>query len=320
MCHLINVPFSAQHCGSQNSPSSRKGGLASFQKGHSSESQSVSHFDSAADWLSYEHKMTKHSLCIRDHGQIPKHRLEDVCGPTPYPDKNLLSASARFHDDRKQREAQGWDNRTTAVFASSAPSPTEAMSYLEVLTFHLLQYVLLPKIEPVVYKESAWVSIMLWNLLSAFSPNTSCPSTWHRPYVQLSVEGEGRNLHHRHVTRQLGCWRGQRSPPPNLTYIIPLLIPSTAPDPGTRASALPLLRGVRVSTWMRLAFSHWLWSLNINFSKALGSHPCASRGGSWCLWPGARQLSPGTGVIGNRQETVVAFHRAAKAILMETNL
>lgn len=81
-----------------------------------------------------------------------------------------------------------------------------------------------------------------------------------------------------------------------------------------------LVRGVRVSTWMRLAFSHWLCSLNVNFSKAHGSHPYASRGGSWCLWPGAGQLSPGTGVIGNRQKTVLAFHRAAKVTLMEANL
>lgn len=66
-------------------------------------STAVSHFDSAAEWLSYEHEVTKHSLCIRDHGQIPRSRLGDVCGPTLYPDKNFPSASAHFHDDRKQR-------------------------------------------------------------------------------------------------------------------------------------------------------------------------------------------------------------------------
>lgn len=86
-------------------------------------STAVSHFDSAADWLGYEHKMTKHSLCIRDHGQIPKSRLEDVCGPTLYPDRNLPSASARFHDDRKQRGAESWDKWTTTIFAALPHHP-----------------------------------------------------------------------------------------------------------------------------------------------------------------------------------------------------
>lgn len=66
-------------------------------------STAVSHFDGAAEWLSYEHEVIKHSLCIRDHGQIPRSRLGDVCGSTLYPDKNFPSASAHFHDDRKQR-------------------------------------------------------------------------------------------------------------------------------------------------------------------------------------------------------------------------
>lgn len=125
--------------------------------------------------------MTKHSFCIRDPGQIPKSRLEDACGPTLC--KNLPSASAWFYDNRKQR---CWNLRQLdhSYPCSSASSPTEAMSSTKILTFHLLQYVLLPKIQPVVYKESAWVSVMLGNQLPA----------WHRPYMQLRVEGKGWNF------------------------------------------------------------------------------------------------------------------------------
>lgn len=88
-------------------------------------STAVSHFSSAAEWLSHEHKATKHSLSIRDHRQIPKSRLGDVCDPTLYPDKNFSSASAHFRDDREQRGAETRDSWAVAEFAALPHHPLE---------------------------------------------------------------------------------------------------------------------------------------------------------------------------------------------------
>lgn len=180
--------------------------------------------------------MTKHSLCIRDYGQIPKSRLEGVCSPTLYPDTNVPSAFAHFHGNRKQRSCK-LRQLSHNCYCSSAPSPTEAMRYSSVLASHWLWYMLLPKTQPAVCKECAWVSIVLWNLLSTFLPNWSCLSMCHRPYLQFNMEGDKWNLHHQHVRKAVVT-----SPAPHrcVTLLDLLPLPFTATGHENRASAVLL--------------------------------------------------------------------------------
>lgn len=155
--------------------------------------------------------MTKHSLCIRDHGQTPRSRLEDVCGPTLYPDTNLLSASAHFHGNRKERGAGSWDNCTTTITAALPHYPLKQWATPNSWHPTYCGTCCFPR-HSLWLTECAWVSTMLWNLLSAFSTNGSCPPTRHMSYVQFSMERKRWNFHHQHMMRQPGHWGGLWSP------------------------------------------------------------------------------------------------------------
>lgn len=162
-------------------------------------STAVSHFNSTADWLGYELKMTKHSLCIRDHGQIPRSRLEDVRSPTLYPHKKLPSASARFHDNRKQRRAGSWDNWTTAIFVALPHHPLKQWPTPKSWLFTSCSTCCFPRYSP-------WFTkVCLTQYHSAnclhFHKTEVVPSTWQRPYVELSTEGERGSLYHQHRNR-----------------------------------------------------------------------------------------------------------------------